>query len=396
MDKLRKVLNRIANDISRKDDILQEVYNKTDLYKIWSAVIENAPRRLSKSWNNLLKALQVVLKLSYTNSNTFNGIVSKFRTPIRKLDPEIYKQSLIILGRSREEAIAQKEEYKAKVSARNTARGSFPVLYVEDVFNVMDQLIISNDPYELVLAVELATGSRSIEVLKVSKYFELADQPNQIKIVGLAKDRDGKNNLKDVVIIRNLVRLNSKQILDAIEEIRSSFNFVNKTNKKISSMSNTALNKVFRERVAPLFNPQDPEYLKTLSSHKTRYISGYISYLIYGKPQKLAEESYIQAQLGHLSGESTKSYLGINIQFKQKIIRNAPDDIKALFENEIKQIKEQVNRNCPDSIDVDFSEFKNSHRRTMDEEAKVNNVVEALKVLKEKKLNKHRIVFFCK
>jgi hypothetical protein len=390
MEKLKNNLIKISEDISQKEKILKREYKQTDLYKVWRMVLAAAPTRLSKSWNNLMIALQNVLKLEYTNPTTFNGVVSKFRKPIRentKLDPEIYKQSLILLGRTKEEAAQQKEAYSNKVAARNAGRASYPVLYVEDLFAVMDKLIASNDPYDLVLAVELATASRSIEVLKVSKYFALSGQPNQIKILGLAKDKMARNDLKNVVIVRNLVHLTSDQVLEAIEEIRSSFDFENKTNAKISNLTNSALNKAFREHIVPLFHPQDEEYLKTLSSHKTRYISGYVSYLIHGKPSKLPEESYIGSQLGHLSADSTRSYLGINVQMKNKVIAKAPDDIKALFEHEIKQMKQQIDANCPDkAASVDLSEFKNSHRRTLNYDAKVEAVVNALKLLKEKKI----------
>jgi hypothetical protein len=397
MEKLRKTLIKITNDFAKKDDILLEEYKSKDLFKIWKNTIAGAPARLSKSWNRLLTALQTVLKLWYKNPSTFNGIVSKFREPIRnnpRFDDEIYKQSLIILGRTQQEAKQQSEDYANRVKARNAARGDNPVLYVEDVFNVMDKLIVSNDPYEITLAVELATASRSIEVFKVSKYFAIDGQPDQIKVVGLAKDK-GNNNLKDVVIVKNLVHLNSQQVIDAVEIIRSSFNFESKSNVKITSMTNRGLNKAFKKHIVPLFVPQDPLYLKTLTSHKTRYISGYISYLVYGKPKKIPENSYIQEQLGHLSGESTKSYLGINIQFKQKVIekashnfdQNCANDIKSLFENEIKQIKQQIERNCPDVLDtVDLTEYKNSNRRGMSKDEKVDMVVKALDLLKKNKI----------
>lgn len=390
MEKLRQNLIKISQDISQKESILLKEYKQKDLYKVWRMVLAAAPTRLSKSWNNLMIALQNVLKLEYTNPLTFNSVVSKFRKPIRentKLSPEIYQQSLILLGRNKEESAQQKEAYSAKVAARNAGRASYPVLYVEDLFDTMDKLINSNDPYDLVLAVELATASRSIEVFKVSKYFALPGQPNQIKVVGLAKDKMGRNNLKDVVVVRNLVHLTSEQVLDAIEEIRSSFDFDRKSNEKISSLTNAALNKAFKKHIAPLFHPQDPEYLKTLSSHRTRYISGYVSYLIYGKPKKLPEESYIGSQLGHLNPESTRSYLGINIKMKTKLIAKAPDDVKALFDKELSELKAHVDVNCPAKATVvDLSAFKNSHRRTMTKDEKINAIVGALQLLRSKQI----------
>jgi hypothetical protein len=403
MDRLKKVLIRISNDISKKEEILQAEYGKTDLLKIWKTSIQNAPRRLSKSWNRLFMALQLVLKMSYPNNFTFNRMVSKFREPIRlnkDLDGEIYKQSLIMLGRTREEAAEEKEQYKNKVAARNAGRGDYPVLYVEDVFKAMDEFIKSKNPYELALAIELATGSRSVEVFKVSKYFEVPNQPNQIKVQGLAKDKDNKNNLKNVIIIRNLNHLTAPQVLEAIEEIRSSFNFDNKSNEQIATATNKRLNDVFNEYIKPLFTPQQDTYLKTLSSHKTRYIAGYISYLTYGKPNKIPEESYIQQQLGHLNPESTKSYLGINIQYREKKMKNIDADTKDIItDTDLKEIRQQINNlkeeikeKCsPDEVkystqgvgSVDLSEFKNKRVRSQTETQKIDMIIAALNALKD-------------
>lgn len=388
MEQLRKILVRMSNDIEKKDEILQKEYNTTNLLKVWKNVIDKAPKRLSKSWNKLLNALQNVLKASYPNQNYFNTKVSQYRKPIKdndSLDPEIYRQSLIILGRTQEEAIQQSEAYKSKVAARNVDRATYPVLYVEDVFAKMDELIQSNDPYELCLAVALATASRSIEVFKVSKYFSLDGQPNQIKVVGLAKDK-GNNNFDNVVLIRNIVHLTAEQVIEAVEEIRSSFEFERKTNQRISSMTNNALNKAFRTHIAPLFHPQDKQYLSTLSSHKCRYIAGYISYLIYGKSKRIPEESYLQAQLGHLSGESTRSYLGINIRYREKIIKHAPDEIKQLFERELKNLADRVEQNCPKQSklsELNLSQFRNSRRRIEPESQKVKKAKHCLAYLKE-------------
>lgn len=385
MEKLKRTLIRIADDPSAMKDLLLQEYNNPNLLRVYTTVVAKGPKRLSKSWTNLFTALQSVLKKLYTNPTTFNVMVSKFRKPIKtdpSLDLEIYRQSLVILGRTREEAQQQSEEYRAKVAARNADRASYPVLYVEDVFDLMDRLINSNDPYELTLAVALATASRSVEIFKVSRYFEVDGQPNQIKVVGIAKDK-GNNNFADVVLVRNLVHLTSDQVLEAIETIRSDFDLDRLSNQKISSMTNTALNKAFREHVIPLFTPQDKSYLKTLSSHKCRYISGYISYLVYAKPKRIPEESYLQAQLGHLSPESTKSYLGINIRFKQKIVKHAPEEVQQLFTHEMKSMSEKIDKRCPEQIQVDLSQYRNSYRRSETNDEKVSKVVAALQHLKD-------------
>jgi hypothetical protein len=376
MNKLQFTLIKIANDFENMDKILMEDYKTIDLLQVWENVINEAPKELNHNWDNLMGALQAVLKLKYTNFNTFNKMVSKFRKPIREIhNDKIYERSKIILGRNQAEAEQQKKDYKNKVESRNNERATLPALYVNDVIKVMKKLIKSTDPYELALCVELATASRSIEIFKISKYIEIENQPNKIKIIGIAKDTFNKKfDFDNIVLIRNLVHLNSKQVIKAVNYIRLNLttDINNMSNDDISKLTNKKINKVFDKYIKPLFVPQDPAYLNTLTSHKSRYISGYISYLLYGKPNKIPEETYIQSQLAHVSPQSTKSYLNINI-FLKKTDNKKKSVIK--FSNFIEKEKKVAVVNFP----VEINEFKNKLGLT--EQQKINNVKNALKVL---------------
>jgi hypothetical protein len=408
MERLIKVLNSVDENTIKTEVEGQKIKNsqtlnaalkkeytnfpktlnsKTLLLRIWNFTITGTgiPREgtISRIWLRLYKALDRIIKALYSNENTMEGTCTEFRKVVRTKfgdTSEIYKQSIYNLGVSQERSKERKQEYADKVKVRNASRGTLQPIYVEDVRKVIQKLKQSPDPYEKSIAVLLATGSRSIELFKVSKYYEVKDDPTKITVKGIAKDK-GNNNLDNVVLTRNLVGLNGREVVEIVHDIRDELNLKG-TNSKISSLTNTALNKAFKANIQPLA----PEY--PMSSHKSRYIAGNISYLIYGKPAKIPYESYLQEQYGHLSGESTKSYLGINIQFRSKLIAKAPDDLKILFEREIKELKEQINTNCPDRSQsvVDLDKFKNSHRRTLQNADKIQAVVEALKVLKEKKI----------
>ena len=92
-------------------------------------------------------------------------------------------------------------------------------IYAEDILEAIQKLKNSNDPYEQSLAVLLATGSRSIELFKVSKYYEIKGDPQRITVKGLAKDK-GKNELGNVVLTRNLVGLTRQEVVELVHEIR--------------------------------------------------------------------------------------------------------------------------------------------------------------------------------
>lgn len=360
--------------------------SKTILLKIWNNLIKTAakPREgtISRIWLKLYEALDKVIQTLYDNENTSESVITEFRKILRNKygdNSEIYKQSIYKTGITQQRSKERKEEYSNKVNVRNTERGGKQPIYIEDILSAIQKLKRSNDPYEQSLAVLLATGSRSIELFKVSKYYEVKDDPTVIDIKGISKDK-GNRGYANITIQRPLVGLTSAEVVDLVNEIRDELN-VKGSNMKIANATNTALNKAFQENIQPLA----PDFKMT--SHKCRYIYGNVSYLLFGKPKKIPYESWVQQVLAHSSAESTKSYLGINIQFREKIVRQAPDDIKSLFESEIRQIKQQVDRNCPNKIEVDLTPFKNSFRRGVDEADKINNVVQALKLIKANKIN---------
>ena len=360
---------------------VKNLSTKAMLLQIWKKVIAGAamPREgtISRIFIKLYKALDRVIKILYENENTMESVCTEFRKPVRSKygdKSEVYKQSVYNMGVSQERSQQRKEEYSAKVKARNASRAELQPIYVEDIINVIQKLKVSNDPYEKSLALLLATGSRSIELFKVSKYYETND-PNIITVKGIAKDK-GQRGYDKVVIQRPLVGLTGDEVIEYVHEVREDLDLKG-TNAQISAKTNTPLNKAFTEWVGSLVDD------KKMTSHKTRYIYGNCAYLLYGKPKKIPYESFIQEILGHASGESTKSYLGINVQMKTAVVNKAPDDIKSLFENELKNMKQKISSCCVEPVDkVDLTEYKNSHRVGMPEEDKISNVVGALLALK--------------
>jgi hypothetical protein len=430
MDKLTKVLTKInaqADAIIEESGqrgtsgiasaLLQDAYpsiasnhksTKSALLAVWNSVVVKAPRKMSRTYERLFHALDETLNILYSNENTRESILTSFRAPFKQratsdpnFDKNIYIQSTHILGVSQERALERKREYADKVKARNAARGGLAPIYIEQIYAVIDELILSNNPYELSLAVLLATGSRSVELYKVSTYEEMSEV-YRIRVIGIAKDK-GNNNLQNVVLVRNLVRLTGKQVVNAVHKIRTALRTENLDNQKISSKTNAALNKAFKKHIVPLFvqNAGDKAdtdefkaQVKTLTSHKARYIGGNASYQIYGKPKNIPETSYLQEQYGHLSGESTKSYLAIVVKYENESNSDGSPDLIPL-ENRIAELESAVEACCDDGPPADIRQelkpFENSRTMRETHASKVQKVVSALKLLAAKKIKMKQV-----
>ena len=388
MEKLTNALTEINQNFGKKAEILRREYSRTNLLDIWTMEVPSMLGKEVEEWVVLLDILQVVLKLNFPNENSFNATVSKFRKPLRASGVDaIYKKSLIHLGRSQKESVAQKKKYKDSVTERNENRGSFPVIYVEDVIEKITALIESEDIYENAVAVMLATQSRAVELFKVSEY-SIFEDLDHIKITGLAKGSP------DAVITKKLVGLNSYQVIKGINKIRSLFDFKILSNEDVLSVTNASLNKAFKAHIHPLFSGQDEEYLKGVTCHKTRYIGAYVSYLLYGKPTNIPEVVYTRSILGHVSADSTLSYLGINVQFKTDAIKDAPEHIKKIIEelqNEIKEVKANAVR-PPVQGTVDLAPYKNKYNKATKDE-KIENGLQAMRALKAAsvKMTQHQL-----
>ena len=299
--------------------------SKDYLLRVWNEVIGAAARprndqAISRTYLNLFTALDPVVKMLYPNENTAETIFVEFRKPVRQRfgdKSEVYKQSTYILGVSRERAIQRREEYANRVAQKGLNRRELKPIYDDEIYRAIDEGYASVDPIYNVLAVMLATASRFIEVLKVSSYSKLSQVDEEpynialpgefIKITGIAKDRANRG-YENKVVIRGLVRLTAKQVIDKVGYIRKKLNLTG-DNDAITGRYNTQAN----ARVKKLF-PEHPD----LTTHKMRYIAANMAYLLYGNNG--VENTFIQQHLGHEDGSVSRTYQSINLR-----LRSAPD-----------------------------------------------------------------------
>lgn len=323
------------------------------LLSIWNGIIQttagNRDVGISRSWFNLYAAMDKVIKTLYTNENTSEGVFTKLRKPIRTKygdASQIYIQSTHKMGVSRERAIQRREEYQNKVAEKGLNRSTLQPIYDDEIYTAIENGIQSTNPAYKAIAVMLATGSRGIEVLKVSKYSE-TDKSNFIKITGIAKDRS-KKGYENKVLVRPLIMLDATTVIDTVKYIRENINNTG-SNDDISSRYNSALNAAMKK----LF----PEH--KLSSHKTRYIAGQMAYLLYGNNG--TENIYIQQYLGHEDASTSRTYQSINVKLRHHVGQILENDIKTNISKLI--IDEEKNDKEHKEFRTDINQIKNKRVR---------------------------------
>lgn len=335
--------NKMANS-DTLNVIIEEFYDEYKnidnsgkiIFNIWSNTINKTtkPRNIagiSRTWLKMFELTDKLLKALYSNENTNEVVVSSYRKVVRDKygdDSEIYKQSIYKMGVTQARSIERKKEYEAKVSERGATRRNLKPIYDDQIYDIIDKTINSDNPIEKLIAVLLTTGSRQIEVLKISKYEEVKevkddDDIEYIKITGIAKDK-AKQGFENKVIFRPLFGVTAKQIIDSVKFIRQNLVIPN-DNRAITSKFNNRINK----KVKKYFEGYD-----YITAHKLRYIAPQMAYLLYGKGS--VENVFVQSYLGHQDGSTSRSYQAVNVQ-----IRNLNNNVN---NEEIKQLKSQINK----------------------------------------------------
>ena len=134
------------------------------------------------------------------------------------------------------------------------------------------------------------TGSRPVEILKVSSYLPVTDKPDYVRVVGVAKDRTDARE-----IVKPIMYGDFNLLMKLISNIRANIS-PDLSNTQIASNYNTALNGVLHE----YFPYDDPKHHVTMKVVRAAY--AFVSYQEFTSPaQKLQKNinSWTSEVLGH-------------------------------------------------------------------------------------------------
>ena len=353
---------------------------KTYLLSVFNSVVSAANVRTdapSRYWIEIFKLIDKIIRNYYSNDNSYVTAISDFRGVIKTRfgqKSEFYKSMVALTGLSREETIQRNARYNEQVDEKNLNRRDMPVIFDTEIYDVMNKCLYSNDRFDKVLLVILATASRTIEAFDISTYSQGNKGPNYIKIEGLAKERND-----DVTTIeRPLIKLDAETLINIVNAYRNELDLEG-INNQIGNRYNHLLN----ERVRYYFPG------KGITAHKCRYIAANLAYLLYGKNS--VENTWIQKYLGHKSGQTTKTYQSINVQLAAAPLPSNLNEVKTAIaelkasaivnEQEHKEIKNdiQVVQNKPNHI---FTEFINVNTKN-NREFKMDKLTKLARALRD-------------
>eukprot|EP00808_Paulinella_micropora_P022277 g76314.t1 len=210
------------------------------------------------------------------------------------------------------------------------------------VFKIMDTLNKSGKMTDLIILLQLATGRRLIEVLRITGTPpEAKEQKGYIVIDKVAKDKKGAINNIEVP----LIHISYNDMRTAWEAVREALTDEDKkkTNQALTNKYDARISKRMRE----LFNDDKA------TSHLARKIYGALAYREYA-PANMDRSIFLSKVLGHVEeSEASRNYA--NIKARTPAIATEPQARQALdkLENKINNLEDKLeglNANLPKDV----------------------------------------------
>lgn len=291
----------------------------------------------------MLIALDPILRIMFTGSteknksleddgNGLNNVMRHFRTILRNSIPngkynDFYKQSFGFFGLTSIERLVRREKYRDAVMDKNNRRKELRPIYVEDLFNLMNNLVTlpytkNNYADKLILAL-LCSGCRTVEILEKSRFEkveispidtnDIKDddkkyKPHRIRVFNLAKKSPKMSN---VYAERNLLVIDSDEMIRLVKWLRehrpyeSWGYFIETMNKRFNILFS-------------FHNSNDKNDICNITMRYCRVIYANLNFKVNAEKDLIPYESFLQYELGHSDSLSTRSYLCINLQYKEK------------------------------------------------------------------------------
>ena len=209
---------------------------------------------------------------------------------------------------TKKERIKIVEKYKSGIKQKNENKIQIDV---EALLQTMNDLILSKNRYDKLLALMLATGARPIEIFAKNEFSLVEQKSSWLRVDGLAKKREGQVDWTT----RPVVNFTPQLVIDQVASIRRSFGkviIIDKTGQ-LAKDKNTTLN-----LRALLAFPWLKNHSQRSSMLRKLYAS--LSFKIFADPKYTNFNTWISNVLGHGDMLTSFSYSYINV--------DDPEDIK--------------------------------------------------------------------
>eukprot|EP00808_Paulinella_micropora_P027458 g5395.t1 len=296
-------------------------------------------KKYGKSVKNLKKNLAWTMgTLEHIEKvNTKDAYLTKLRKAYKEHHEKEEKQINKALALTEEE---RTQKATNQIKKRNANLKDIKDFAPDLITSIMDKLNESNKLVDLIILLQLATGRRLIEVLRITDLPQEAKTPNYIIIDKVAKDKKGY--IKDIEV--PLIHITYEDMKSAWEAVRAGLNEKDKarTNEDLTNKFNARISR----RMTELFK-------QPMTSHMSRKIWGAMSYRQFA-PANIDRSVYLSKILGHTEdSESSRFYA--NVKVRPPEVATLPQAKQAIdnLENKINKLESKIeglNANMPPEL----------------------------------------------
>lgn len=282
-------VSRRSTIVSLTDELLKDLYENSS----------------AKDITNSMKRVRAILNDQTENVNVLSNRFQKLRKILKQRFGE---QSAIVKKHSKEGMTYDQftEKQTTALERRDDRLQNRAQFDEKDIREIINRFSASDSVYDNLIALQLATGSRFVEVAKTATFARVPNNPEFIKITGLAKSKESKKS-----IVRKLFGLDIEETMELFKAVRKD---LQKIYPAIQNMDNDEVDKKILNNVNRRLKLLNIDGLK--SSHGLRKLFANISY--FDLPEETRDKTdrhaFIQRSLGHRRIETSASYANVKIK----------------------------------------------------------------------------------
>jgi hypothetical protein len=259
----------------------------------------------SKQFEEFSKEADKLMRAQTPNLRGYIKRVAKLRVILSQTlgkNNKLYKWHVENAGPTKEEYSAANNKMKEN---REVRLSNVTKVTLNQVQDMMNHFLSSNDLLDKVLAIQLASGARTIEALKVSHFEKVSyfrdgmDSGHMIRVIGLAKS---KSKYKDE-LIRPLLFINTKDFLTLVKRVREGL----EKQYQLSSLSDTQINDMFSNQLIKRVRRLKIKGIK--SAHDMRKLYAAATH----EDDDVDSTKHVKDVLGQKSYDSAMSYVNIKV-----------------------------------------------------------------------------------
>lgn len=366
-------------DDYKMDTIIQKI-QQNDVDELREFVSQNFPEIPVSKKSTIPSLSDKLIEYIYNNAsqkqirdsfNVIRGIINeqspnlnqraKRFTSFRKLLKQRFGNNHPLVSEHKKKGMtfedhASRNKTQAKV--RNQKLSNQVTVDEKDIMAILNETFSSDDVFDNIIALQLATGARFIEAVKLSTFKKIPNEPNMIEVSGIAK----KRSEDDLELKRPLLGLSPDEVIELSKRIRK---ILKREYPSIRNASNDDITKTLINNVNNRLKKYNIDGVK--SSHDLRRLYVNLSYknLPTRERKRLDKGLFIANTLGHSNMMSAPNYRNIRVQKSKFKINNQEDiekKIQQIDETDIRQDSEIQNIEDELKLEPDIADRTRSHR----------------------------------